>query len=249
MEKEKVIVTTIDGLGSVEVKNDRVSLTLSLKSKGENLDLAENQVKEKTNAFLKSLEAQKMNVDGEISTSISNYKLEHRENNERTPAGFQSVNTISWTMVIGDNLGEVYRDCLKVDPTMPYPVFSVKDRATLQEQAYKMAGEDVKTKLHKECALLGIPPEALKVYNWNFGHEGFLSVNKNFVANAYTNGAYGVTGPTGALGATGASGASGIVGVQLTSKLGSIYQELLNYKLVPGTITIRVPVQVNYIWA
>ena len=252
MEKDKVIVTTIDALGLVEAKNDRVSFSLSLKSKDESLDLAENKVKEKTAHFINSLGARKMDVDGDVSISVSNYKLEHREGNEKTPAGYQSISSISWTMIVGDNLDEVYRDCMKADPTMPYPMFSIKDRTTLQEEAYKKAGENVKEKLYRECALLGISPEKLKVYNWNFGHEGFLSANKNFVANAYNGvyGAQGVTGPTGPQGAQAVSGNWMQVGQVVMTKLGSIYQELLTApKLNPGTVTIRVPIQINYIWA
>ena len=131
---------------------------------------------------------------------------------------------------------------------MAYPIFSVKDRDTLQQQAYKKAGENVKEKLHKECSLLGIAPEKLKVYNWNFGHEGFLSANKNFVANAY-NGVYGITGATGPTGPQGSAGPYMQIGQVVMTKLGSIYQELLNYKLTPGTTIVRVPAQVNYIWA
>ena len=248
MEKDKVIVTTIDALGLVEAKNDRVSFSLSLKSKDESLDLAENKVKEKTAHFINSLGVRKMDVDGEISISVSNYKLEHREGNEKTPAGYQSISSISWTMIVGDNLDEVYRDCMKADPTMSYPIFSIKDRTTLQEEAYKKAGANVKEKLYRECALLGISPEKLKVYNWNFGHEGFLSANKNFVANAY-NGVYGAQGVTGPTGPSGISANYLSVGQVVMTKLGSIYQELLNVKLTPGTVTIRVPIQVNYIWA
>ena len=248
MEKDKVIVTTIDALGLVEAKNDRVSFSLSLKSKDESLDLAENKAKEKTAHFINSLGARKMDVDGDISISVSNYKLEHREGSERTPAGYQSISSISWTMVVDGNLDETYRDCLKADPAMLCPTFSIKDRTTLQEQAYKKAGENVKEKLHKECSLLGIAPEKLKVYNWNFGHEGFLSANKNFVANAY-NGVYGITGATGPTGPQGSAGPYMQIGQVVMTKLGSIYQELLNYKLTPGTTIVRVPAQVNYIWA
>jgi uncharacterized protein YggE len=238
------IVTTIQGLGVVEAKNDLATFSLIIKSKGETLEEAVKSVKEKTASFLKDLESRKIKFDKDITTSLTNYKLENREGLERYAAGFQSINSISWSMFIDDGLDDLFNTCYKIDPTMAQPIFNIKNRAALQEQALQKAGDNLKEKFQKECSMLGISQDKLKAYNWNFGYEGYLPMNKNFANGVYvTQGVTGVTGPQGAQ------------GIYLNNaqaapqKVGSIYQELLNYKLHPGTTTVSVPVQVNYIWA
>jgi len=244
---DKNIATTIDGVGFVEEKNDLAAFTLTIKSKGETLDLATSQVKEKTNHFLDDLAKIDPKMDMEPSTTLQTFKLEHREGTEKYAAGFQAINTISWIMFVDDKLDDVYQMCLKTDSSTPVPTFSFKDKTKLQEQAIQKAADNVKEKLNKECMLLGITADKLKVYNWNFGYEGYLPMNKNFVINnGYISGAV-PTGPQGSQGVNGVfSNASNFV--PLPQKLGSIYQELLNFKLKPGTSSVKIPMQVNYIW-
>lgn len=240
------IVSTINGLGVVEAKNDLATFTLTLKSKDDSLEGAKRQIEEKTNDASKLLVSKNMKLDGEISTKFFNYKLEHREGSERYPAGFQSLSTITWTVAVDGSLDDIYKTCLTIDSHAARPVFSIKNRDVLREQALIKATENVKEKLAKECKLLGVNPEKLVIYNWNFGYEGFLESNRGMNNMLYNNTLSGVTGATGPSGLIGAQGLSYQPTVQ---KLGSIYQELIDYKqLEPGMVTVQVPVQVNYVW-
>jgi hypothetical protein len=128
---------------------------------------------------------------------------------------------------------------------MPRPVFNVKDRDILLEQALVKASENVKEKLAKECSLLGVSTDKLRIQNWNFGYEGYLPTAQNI----YMNGSnyIGAMGPTGSMGATGPTGSIGPIG-PVAMKIGTTYQELLDYKIEPGAIAVRVAVRVNYVW-
>lgn len=240
---EKNIVATVDASGIVEVANDRATFTLNIKTKAEHLETAKEQIQERVSFVIKTLKALNMNLDCEIVSSIANYKLEHREGGERYPAGFQSVATIAFTTVIDEKLDSIYEVCNKIDSNITFPIFSIKDRDTLLKQATDIAAKNVKDRLAKECELLNIDANELKVLSWHFGYDGTIP------ANSYgMMGATGAQGPMGHLNAN-AVGVAGPGGYQATvSKLGSIYQELLDTKLNPGTVSVKVVVQVSYIW-
>jgi hypothetical protein len=110
--------------------------------------------------------------------------------------------------------------------------------------------DDASAKLTTECNLLGVNPKALKILNWNIGYNGMIQAAQSAIYNNYSNstfmnGAQGVTGPQGVRGFTGIESNS----YPTAQKLGSIYQELLDYKpLEPGFVVVSVPVQVNYVW-
>jgi hypothetical protein len=246
MENNKVVVTVIDGAGIVEAKNDRAQFTFSVRAKGDVLETAVSQAEEKQRQALSMLESFKdhgMVLDGDVTTSVSNYKLEHREGSERFPAGFQSVSTITFNIVVDDKIDDIYKACLKFDTHMSRPIFNVKDRDILLEQALVKASENVKEKLAKECSLLGVATDKLRIQNWNFGYEGYLPTAQNIYMNGsnYTMGVTGVVGPTGPQGSAGPVGPAAM-------KIGTTYQELLDYKIEPGAIAVRVAVRVNYVW-
>ncbi len=245
---ETDIVVTIDGTSTIEAPCDLVSFTLDIKAKSEALESAKKQVEEKTHNFIKSLGNRSLKLEGEIETIRSNFKLEHREGMERYPAGFQSVNTVKWTCGVDNQLTDLYKQCLETDRDI-YPIFSIKDRPALIEKAIHKATDNAKEKLSKECNLLGVDPKALKILNWNYGYEGYLPDRKS-VSNSYMNsGAYGATGATGPQGPQGSSGSNYRGGAPVVSKLGSIYQEELDVKLVPGNVSASVIVRINYVWA
>lgn len=237
---EQNIATTIDGSGLVEAKNDRALFNFMIKSKAETLEEAKERLLEKTKSVLKTLEDLKMNLDGDIATSVSNYRLEHRESGEKMSAGYQSVNIITFQVVVDEKTNDIFKACLKIDSHMPQPSFTVKDREVLLEKAVVKASDDAKAKLAKECSLLGISQDQLKIYNWKFGYEGYIPSSNN---QNYSN----------AMGATGAIGPQGSIGAYnnyqpTMQKAATIYQELLDTKLEPGKISVRVAVRVNYIW-
>lgn len=243
METKINIVTTVDGVGVAEAKNDLAKFTFSVKAKSESLELAKKQVEELTDVAMEELRALKkkgMKLDGEIQCDLSNYRLEHREAGEKFAAGFQSVNTISFTAVVNEALNDINAVCLKLDPHMNRPIFSIKNREALLNQAIQKASDDAKNKLAKECSLLNVSSNKLKIYNWNFGYEGYLPYR-------------GSQGPQGIQGVTGATGPQGSIGTyfnQPSMKIGSIYLESLDpVKLDPGAVSVRVVVQVNYVWA
>lgn len=244
--ENKVVVTIIDGSGTVEVLNDLASFTVTVRAKGEELVDAVSASKEKANQVLSMVEGLKskgFKLELEPEVVVTNYKLEHREGNEKTSAGFQSINTISFTVVVDDKIDDVYKACLKFDSNMSHPAFSIKDAAPLHEAALKQATDNVKEKLNKECSLLGVDPSNLSIQNWSFGYEGYLpSLNHVTAQNFYSNGA---RGSTGAMGATGPQGPMGPVAI----RVGAIYQEPLDYKIQPGTHKVSVAVRVNYVWA
>lgn len=246
---ETNIVVTIDGTSMVEAPCDLVSFAVDVKAKSEALESAKKQVEEKTFNFIKSLENRSMKLEGVIETSRSNYKLEHREGMERYPAGYQSVNTIKWTCAVDNHLTDLYKHCMEVDRDV-FPMFSIKDRPALVEKAISNATDNAKEKLKKECNLLGVDPKALKIHNWNYGYDGFLpdrkSVSNSYMSNAGPYGATGATGPQGPQGSVGGNYRGGAAPV---SKLGSIYQEELDVKLVPGNVSANVIVRINYVWA
>jgi hypothetical protein len=245
MEQQVNIVTTIEGMGVVEAKNDLAKFSLTVKEKNDTLETAKRQVEEKITQVLKDLKSKNMRLDGDISTSVSNYRLEHREGSEKYSAGFQSVGTITWTMFVDENINDVYKTCLKIDSHMQHPWFSIKDRESLVKEAIHKATDDVKYKLNKECSLLGVSPDALKIYNWHFGYEGYLPVNASVSNQYYNNGLPGVTG----FGGTNYLTNNAVSSAPTVMKLGSIYQELLDTRaLEPGMVSISVPVRVNYIW-
>lgn len=245
---ETNIVVTIDGTGLVEAPCDLVSFAVDIKAKSESLENAKKQAEEKTRTFIKLLENRSLKLEGAIETTRSNYKLEHREGMERYPAGYQSVNTVKWTCMVDQQLTDLYKHCLEMDRDI-HPLFSLKDRPALLEKAINKATESAKEKLNKECNLLGVDPEALKILNWNYGYDGFLPDRKS-VSNSYMNsGAYGVTGATGPQGPQGAPGGNYRGGAPIVSKLGSIYQEELDVQLVPGNVSASVIVRINYVWA
>jgi hypothetical protein len=246
--EQKIIVTVIDGLGIVEAKNDLAHFTLSIKAKSETLDNAKSQVEEKVQQVLKALDklkTQGMKLDADITTSLANYKLEHREGSERTPVGYQSINTINFTTIVDDNLDEIYKTCLKFDSTMNRPYFSLKNRTVLQEQAIQKATTDAKQKLNTECTLLNVSSDKLQIQDWKFGYEGYIPSATS--QNTYLNGAYGVTGSSGATGPIGPG--MNYSSNAIAMKIGTTYQELLDYKLEPGMVSVRVAVRINYIWA
>lgn len=246
-----IVVTVVDGLGIVEAQNDLAHFTLTLRSKSETLENAKIQTEEKTNQVLKALQSLQdkgMKLDTEIVSSIANYKLEHRESGERTPAGYQSINTISWTTIVDSNLDEIYKTCLKFDTNMNRPYFSIKNRTILQDEAIKKASSNVREKLNTECSLLGVSPDKLKIQNWNFGYEGYIPSN-TASQNMYLNGYGGMQGATGPTGPQGSAGPTNYSSAAIQMKIGTTYQELLDYKLEPGSVSVRVAVRVNYIWA
>jgi uncharacterized protein YggE len=243
---ETNIVTTINGVGVVEATNDLATFTLTVRTKSESLEASKNQIQDKIKEVLGQLNSLKMNLHKEISTDIMNYKLEHREGTERYSAGFQSEATITFTVVVDESLDEINKTCLKIDKNMFFPFFDIKDRETLLQQAIKIATDNANTKLHKECELLGVSTDMLRIFNWSYGYDGFLPI-KN-ASNMIYNNAYGITGATGPQGATGPTGPTGRIST--VQKLGSIYQEALDYvPLDPGTVVVRVPVEINYVWA
>lgn len=247
---EANIVTSIDGVGVVEEKNDLASFSLTLRAKDESLEGAKRQVDEKTAAALKMLQSKNMNLEGEIVTAISNFKLEHREGSERYPAGFQSISSITWTVQVGDDLDDIYRSCLKLDSNMLVPSFSLKDRESISQKALHLATENAKEKLVKECSLLDVSPSALKIHNWNFGYQGFLTAQTG--GGSFNHNNYGVMGATGPQGPMGTPGVFTTVAnnqAPVATKLGSIYQELVDVrKLEVGTTNAKVVVRVNYVW-
>lgn len=251
---EKVIVTTINGLGVATAKNDLARFTVSLKTKGEALKDSKASLEEKVSEVLSSLSDFNMKLEGEIVTTRQNYKLEHREGNERFPAGFQSYAFIIWTCVIDDRLDDIYRSCLKFDATMARPYFSFSNPDSLQVEALQKAKDHVKETLEKECSLLNVSTASLTIRNWSFGYNGQLSVNNAvtpYTAGNYymNNRAMGVTGTVGPTGPIGAMSSPGLPSYLVSQKVGSIYQDLLDYvPLEPGDITVSVPVQVHYIW-
>lgn len=250
--ENKVVVTVIDESATVEAKNDLVHFTLTMRAKSDELESAKSQVKTKSDQvfqMIDGLKAAGMKLDGEVISTVLNYKLEHREGNEKMPVGFQSVNTISFTAFVDDKLDDIHKACLKLDPNMMHPRFSIKDAVTLYEQALEKVSKNVKEKLEKECSLMGIAPSALRIQNWSFGYEGFIrDLNLNAVNNYYTNSGY--RGPTGPQGATGAVGPTGPIGAgSVMMKIGSTYQELLDPKLEPGTHSVSIAARVNYVWA
>jgi hypothetical protein len=189
-----------------------------------------------------------MTLEGEISSSSLDYKLEHREGSERISAGFQVVGTVTFTIAVDDSLNEIYKTCLKYDSQMSRPVFSMRDRDLHVEKALQNAADNAKEKLKKECKLLDITPSDLKIYNWNFGYEGNLPA-LNFASSTRSvyngSGVYGATGPMGPQGSTGAYG--GVLAAM--SKVGTIYQEPLDVKIESGSHTFTIAVRINYVWA
>lgn len=187
-----------------------------------------------------------MKLDGKLLTQASNYKLEHREGSEKYAAGFQSIATIAFTVIVDEDLDDIYKLCIKFDAHAQYPIFSIKDRETLFQAALKQGTEKVKEKLARECALLGVSPHALNIHNWSIGYAGMLPQGAGI--NSFYNNSMGVTGPSGNFGPTGAGESKRFVAA--AQKLGSIYQECLDYiPLEPGVVSIQVPVQVNYVWS
>lgn len=253
MDKNNTIVATVNGVGVVEAPNDRATFTLTLKVKDDVLKSAKMQIKEKTAQVIKELESKKMQLDGEIVSAISNYKLEHREGGEKYPAGFQCISHISWSVVIDDTINDIWEHCLKIDPNMPQPLFTIKTRDIISEQALQKASDNVKEQLSKECGLLGVSPEKLKILSWRFSYDGNLPITA--AANAthpyYSNnvGVFGATGPQGSMGPLGDMRTVGAA-LPVFQKLGSIYQECLDpAKLNPGIVSAKVAVQVSYVWA
>lgn len=248
--ENKIVVTVIDESATVEAKNDRAHFSLSLRAKSESLDDAKNALATKRKQLDKMLEefqSSGVKLDGDIGSQLFDYKLEHREGNEKMPAGFQSINIISFTVVIDHHLDNIYNACMKFDTNMYRPTFSIKDAVSLYEQALEKVSKNVKDKLQKECNLMGVSSDQLRIQNWNFGYEGFIpSLNVNGVHNYYNNS--GVRGATGPQGPTGTMGATGPVGPTIM-KIGSTYQELLDQKLEPGNHSVTVAARVNYVWA
>ena len=239
----KNIATTIDGFGSVEAKNDIASFTLTIRSKDENLETAKRQTQEKSAQALREIEKLNLKFHEKWHENVSNFKLEHREAGEKYAAGFQSVNTINFTVEIDEKLDELYKQCMKIDQHMSGPYFNIKNRDSLNEQALQKASDNLKEKLHKQCSLLGLSPDKLRIYNWTFSYGGL----------------YGITGATGPQGAQGSPGVyTGMNGMYYNSsnaflspvatKLGSIYQELLDVKIEPSNAYSSVTVKVNYVW-
>jgi uncharacterized protein YggE len=239
---DKQVVVAINSVGVAKAPNDRATFTLNIKSKSDSLELSKEQVEKRTVQVLKDLEDKNMSLDGKIETSVSNFKLEHREGGEKYPAGFQSVATVKWTVVIDDNLNDLYQACLKIDSTMNIPSFWVKDSEKLLEQAANDAADKVKIKLNKECELLGVSISKLKILSWNFGYGSYATNN----VSAYV-GIQGATGPQGSQGSPGVTGAF-LNSQPVFTKLGSIYQELIDTKLEPGIVSLSVSAHVNYIW-
>lgn len=249
----EVIVTTINGVGVAQAKNNLASFSLSLRTKGESLTAAKSQLEEKVSEVLGTLSSKNMKLEGEIVTARQNFKLEHREGTERYAAGFQSVATICWTCAVDETLDDVYQSCLKFDSNMPRPSFSHKDRDALQVEALAKAKDHVRVTLEKECSLLGVSPKDLKILNWTIGYNGAIntaSYNTNAVIGSAVNGNYYMSNTAmGVTGVTGPQGPQGGAGYQSVQKVGSIYQELLDYvPLDPGNVVVSVPVQVNYVW-
>lgn len=251
------IVVAIDSIGVAEVPNDLATFSVTIRERSESLESAKRQVEEKTAHFVRELKSKNFQMEGDISTSFANYKLEHREGGEKYPAGYQATNTITWTCAIDDNLNSLYKRCLETDSHMSLPVFSVKDPVSVSELALQRAVDNAKDKLKKECDLLGVSQLNLRIFNWNFGYEGYISANANVntVHGALTSGNFnsnsfgpmGATGPMGAVGMPGPVGPGGHAAPVVT-KLGSIYQELLDTKLHVGVKSVRVAVRVNYVW-
>jgi len=244
MEKNTTenIVTTIVGYGIIENKNDQATFTVTLKAKGDHLSDTKRQIKEKTASFLKELESKKFPLVGEITTSDSNYKMEHREGGEKYSAGFQSMNDITWTVAIDHTLNDLYEFCLKHDPNVSY-LFTITNREVMLEQAIEKASTDLKTKLDNECKLLNLSSDKLKILKWNFAYG-----NEHPTNNVYTigQGANGVTGVASNYGIT--SQLPGVYADRIVQKIGSVYQELLDHKLNPGTISVSASVTASYVW-
>jgi len=242
----KTIATTIDGFGSVEAKNDIVSFTLTIRSKDENLEGAKRQTQEKTVQALKEIERLKLKFHEKWKENVSNFKLEHREAGEKYAAGFSSVNTITFVIEIDEKLNEVYQQCMKIDPHMYGPWFSIKNRDVLTEQSLQKATDNLKEKLHKQCSLLGISPEKLKIHNWTFTYGGYAASGPQGSAGSY-GGVTGATGPQGPQGLAYLNTSNAFIS-PVATKLGSIYQEQLDMKLEPGNAFSSVSVKVNYVW-
>jgi hypothetical protein len=246
------IVATVNGFGVVEAPNDRATFTLTVKVKDDVLKSVKNQIKEKTALIIKELENKKMSLDGEISFTTFNYKLEHREGNERYPAGFQSVSHITWSVVVNDKINDIWESCLKIDPNMQTPLFTIKTRDVISAEALQKATDNVKELLNKECSLLGVSLEKLKILNWKFAYNSHLAVSANVSHPYYTNnvGVFGATGPQGSMGLPGLGIHNAMLSQPIIQKLGSIYQECLDPVILnPGTASASVSVQVSYVWA
>src|ERR1700679_2617767 len=97
---EKNIVVSINGIGTVEVDNKFATFSLILKSKGETLESSNSQAKEKAAEAQAHLTKFNMQLDGEMAIDFANYKLEHREGNEKYNAGYQTLSSIRWTCLV-----------------------------------------------------------------------------------------------------------------------------------------------------
>lgn len=250
--ENKEIVTTIDGVGNVEAMNDLAHFSLTIRSKSDGLDRAVSETVEKATKAMKMLEDLRergMKLEGEIISTVSNYKLEHREGNEKIAAGFVSVNVIDWTIAVDEHLDNIFKTCLKFDSNMKAPHFSIKDRNVHISTCLEHAVENAKEKLEKECKLLGVSQDSLMIKNWVFNYDGNLAGLNNAGGKSSYYGVTGVTGPQGAIGSQNYSN-SGLDTItrSLSMKVGSIYQEPLDIQITPGTAMFRVAVRVNYIW-
>ena len=255
MTQEQVnIVATVDGVGLAEKQNTLASFSFSLRAKDESLEKSKRILEEKAGQTMRDLEELNMQLHSPIEQEIVNFKLEHRENGEKYAAGYSSVNQISFTAVVDEKLNDIFKRCLKIDPHMTAPFFSAKEEETevLKEQAIQKAAEDLKSKLAKECSLLGVSQDKLKIHTWSFNYTGGVPAVGS--VNAY--GSMGATGPTGAQGAMGITSNNWIQAGQAVyspapQKLGTIYQEQIDakIKLNPGMVSIRMTVRANYVWA
>lgn len=248
------IVTTVQGHASFMVPNDLAHFTFTLKTKGEDLALTKSAMQEKIAAAqteLDALKTQGVEFVGEISNETLNYKLEAREGNDKFPAGFQVLSVTSFTVKVSDKLDDVHRLCLKLDSVTHFPTFGLSDPAPHEVKVLDDAAADLHAKLNKECSLLKVSSDDLKIVDWQVGYNEFLATNSNRSLGFNYNGVYGVTGAVGPQGPQGSPGITDALSYQvpMVSKLGSIYQERLDMpKLNSGTMTFRASVRANYIW-
>lgn len=191
---EKNIVATIQTIGVTEADYDTVKFTGVIRVLEKNKEKAVQSLTDKVKAFKETLntliDKGFVLVPNSLKSTqtVAEHQVYDRKKQVYVSEGYVGTYQVSFMSEKVELASEVYLTLLTVNSlTLNAPVFLFKNLDALHEVALKDAHFKVMDRLAKECAVLNVNKDSLKIHSWNARYD-----ESNLAKRAPSVGAIGV---------------------------------------------------------
>mgnify|MGYP000983352640 CR=1 FL=1 len=175
---EKNIVATIQTIGVTEADYDTVKFTGVIQVIEKNKEKAVQSLTDKVKAFKETLntliDKGFVLVPNSLKSTqtVAEHQIYDRKKQEYVSEGYAGTYQVSFMSEKVELASEAYLTLLTVNSlTLNAPVFLFKNLDALHEVALKDAHFKVMDRLAKECAVLNVNKDSLKIHSWNARYD------------------------------------------------------------------------------